>query len=73
MVLSEPALTTGATLGTGAAFTVTFTLAFEVAPSLSVTFSSKTYTPATNPSTAVAAEEALTILYEEGPEIFVQA
>ena len=52
IVCAVPALATG---GTGAAFTVTVTDAVDVAPLLSVTLNSNTYTPSARPVTAVTA------------------
>jgi len=69
MLISEPALATGARL---AASTVTVTSSTPVAPLSSVTCKRKTYTPAARDTVGVAVP-ALPMLYCEGPPTFVQA
>ena len=65
---SFPALATG---GRGTDFTVTFTVAVDVAPLLSVIFNSKVYTPSLRSLTTVVLPAASAIVPAEGPEIFV--
>ena len=69
MLLSGPALATGAILGSG--LIVTVTLSFPFAPRLSVTTSSKMYCPCKTKLTAVimAVESAINTV--AGPLIFL--
>ena len=70
IVLSVPASATG---GGGAAFTVTVTDAVDVAPLLSVTVNSNTYTPSARPVTAVTALLAVVMVSPEGPDTLLHS
>src|SRR5665213_2015214 len=52
------------------AFTVTLMVSRLVSALLSLAFNSNLYTPGTSPVTDVIGDDAFTILYDVGPEIF---